>query len=256
MTYTSVALMENLIKMNAKSLMPSFYFKNYHSFILLNSIIFLILSIPFPSVDDWSLNGMRKLLDYPIIFVLVVLAFSNFALYSKSFISKSYPSIEDNIYDSLNIYCVYVAIVLKVMSQVLFLSHTHYMNNNIKFPYIDWMMSTMALFYFVSLVSVSHFIFHSVRGTYIRHKRPTNNNHWITEYLSPKQVRRIKNISSNGKIISVYFNGFLLSEIDNSVVIREYKLKLNAFRDYITLNNFKLDDLNDDDLKVIEMLGI
>lgn len=256
MTYTSVAIMENLIKMNVKSLMPSFYFKNYHSFILLNSIIFLILCIPFTTVDDWSLNAMRKLLEYPIMFVLVVLAVSNFALYSKSFISKSYPSIQDNIYDSLNVYCVYVAIVLKLMSQVLFISYTYYMNNNIKFPYIDWMMSTMTLFYFLSLASVGHFIFHSVRGTYIRHKRPANNKHWITEYLNPKQIRRIKNISSNGKIISVYFNGFLLSEIDNSVVIREYNLKLNAFRDYITLNNLKLDDLNDDELKVIEMLGI
>lgn len=80
MTYTSVALMENFIKMNVKSLMPSFYFKNYHSFILLNSIIFLILTIPFPTVDDWSLNAMRKLLEYPIMFVLVVLAVSNFTL--------------------------------------------------------------------------------------------------------------------------------------------------------------------------------
>lgn len=242
--------------MNVKSLMPSFYFKNYHSFILLNSIIFLILSIPFPTVDDWSLNGMRKLLEYPIIFVLFALAFSNFALYSKSFISKSYPSIQDNIFDALNVYCVYVAVVLKFMSQVLFISYTYYMNNNIKLPYIDWMMSAMALFYFLSLVSVSHFIYHSVRGTYTRYKTPAYKNHWIIEHLNQKQLLKIKNISSNGKIVSVYFNGFLLSEADNSVIFRKHKLKLNAFRDYITLNKLKLDDLNDYELKVIEMLGI
>lgn len=234
----------------------SFYFKNYHCFVLLNSIIFLTLSLPFPEIDDWSLNGMRYLLDYPIIFILSLLVFSNFLLYSRSFISKSYPSIQDNIFDSLNVYCVYVAIVLKVMFELGCISYYLHEKNMITFPTAEWMLGTMALFYFLSLMSVGHFIFHSVRGTYKRYKTPARSTHWINDYLNPKQLRKLKNISSNGKIVSIYFNGFLLNEADNSVVIRQYKLKLNAFRDYITLNNLKLDDLNDDELKVIEMLGI
>lgn len=256
MIYTSFAMMESLIKMNVKSLVPVFYFKNYHSFLLLNSIIFLILSIPFPTVDDWSLNGMRYLLDYPIMFFLTLLIVSNFALYSRSFISKSYPSIQDNIFDSLNVCCVYVAIVLKVMFQLGCISYYLHEKNMTTFPTAEWMLGTMALFYFLSLMSIGHFIFHSVRGTYKRYKTPTDNHHWIIDHLNPKQLRKIKNISSNGKVVSVYFNGFLLNEVDNSVVIRQYKLKLNAFRDYMTLNNLKLNDLNDDELKVIEMLGI
>lgn len=243
-------------KMNVKSLVPAFYFKNYHSFVLLNSIIFLILSIPFPTVDDWSLNGMRYLLDYPIMFFLTLLVVSNIALYSKSFISKSYPSIQDSMSDFFNVYCVYVAIILKVMFQLGCISYYLYEKNMTTFPSAKWMLGTMALFYFLSLLSIGHFVFHSVKGTYKRYKTPAHKNHWIMEYLNPKQLRKLKNISSKGQVVSVYFSGFFLSEADNSVVIRQYKLKLNAFRDYITLNNLKLDDLNDDELKVIEMLGI
>lgn len=242
--------------MNVKSLVPFFYFKNYHSFVLLNSIIFLILSVPFPTVDDWSLNGMRYLLDYPIMFFLTLLVVSNLILYSKSFISKSYPSIQDSRSDFFNVYCVYAAIILKVMFQLGCVSYDIHEKNMLKFPSAEWMLGTMALSYFLSLVSIGHFVFHSVRCTYKRYKTPANNYHWIIDHLNHTQRRRIKNISSNGQIVSVYFKGFLLNEVDNSVVIRHYKLKLNAFRDYIILNSLKLDDLNDDELKVIEMLGI
>jgi len=194
--------------MNVKSLVPAFYFKNYHSFILLSSIIFLILSIPSPTVDDWSLNGMRYLFDYPIMLFLTLLVVSNIALYSKSFISKSYPSIQESMSDFFNVYCVYVAIILKIMFQLLCVSYYINENNMIKFPSAEWMLGTMALFYFLSLLSIGHFVFHSVRGTYKRYKTPADNHHWIVDYISSKQLSKIKNISSKGKVVSVYFSGF------------------------------------------------
>lgn len=214
------------------------------------------MALPFPETNDWSLKGMRYFLEFPIMFVLVGLAISNFLLYFKSFITKSYSSIEHTMADTMTVYSVYIIIVLKIMVHFGFIRNYFNLPNAINFPSEEWILSTMCLFYFMSLVAIGHFVFFSVSGTYLRYMSPVNEPHWIMDYLNPKQLRKIKNVSVNGKIVSVYFKGFLLDETDNSVVIRQHKLKLNAFRDYITMNNFKLDDLNDNELKVIEMLGI
>ena len=214
------------------------------------------MALPFPETSDWSLKGMRYFLEFPIMFVLVGLAISNFLLYSKSFIAKSYSSIQHTMSDAMAVYCVYIIVILKVMFHFGFIPN--YVNelNLIKFPNPELRLSIMCVFYFLSIVSTGYFIGFSIRGTYLRYMSPVNEPHWIMDYLNPKQLRKIKNVSANGKIVSVYFKGFLLDEMDNSVVIRKHKLKLNAFRDYITMNNFKVDDLSDEELIVIEMLGI
>lgn len=242
--------------MNVKSLLPAFYFKNYHSFVLFNATLFLIMALPFPKQDDWSLNGMRYVLEFPIMFMLAVLIIVNLYLYSKSFISKSYSSIQHTMSDSLAVYSVYGVVLLKSMFHVLCLSYYVNETNVVKFPSQHWMLGTMCLFYFMYIVAVGHFVFLSIKGTYVRHTSPVSNTHWIMNFLNAKQLRRVKNVSENGQIVSVYFKGFLLDETDNSVVIRKHKLKLNAFRDYMTMNNFKVDDLSDEELTVIEMLGI
>jgi hypothetical protein len=214
------------------------------------------MALPFPEQDDWSLNGMRYFLEFPIMFILAALIIWNLCLYSKSFISKSYSSIQHNMSDSLTVYSVYGVVLLKSMFHVLCLSSYVNETNVIKFPSQDWMLGTMCLFYFMYIVAIGHFVFLSIKGTYIRYMSPVTNNHWIMDFLNPKQLRKVKNVSANGQIVSVYFKGFLLDETDNSVIIRKHKLKLNAFRDYITMNNFKVDDLSDEELTVIEMLGI
>lgn len=255
MIYTLWAKMECL-HMNVKTLLPSFYLKNYHSFVLFNSIIFFLMALPFPEQNDWSLNGMRGFLEFPVMFLLVALAVFNFCLYSRSFIAKSYSSIQHTISDSFTVYSVYGVILLKIMFHVLCLPF--YVNdpNALKILSQDWMLGTMCLFYFMYIIAIGHFIILSFKGTYLRYMYPAKTTHWIMDYLNPKQLRKIKNVSANGQIVSVYFKGFLLDETDNSVVVRKHKLKLNAFRDYITMNNFKVDELSDEELTVIEMLGI
>jgi hypothetical protein len=214
------------------------------------------MALPFPQQDDWSLNGMRYVLEFPIMFMLAALIIVNLCLYSKSFISKSYSSIQHTMSDSLAVYSVYGVVLLKSMFHVLCLAYYVNETNVVKFPPQHWMLGTMCLFYFMYIVAVGHFVFLSIKGTYVRHTSPVSNTHWIMNFLNAKQLRRVKNVSENGQIVSVYFKGFLLDETDNSVVIRKHKLKLNAFRDYMTMNNFKVDDLSDEELTVIEMLGI
>lgn len=242
--------------MNLKSLFPAFYFKNYHSFVLFNATLFLIMARPFPQQDDWSLNGMRYFVELPIMFILAALIVCNLYLYSKSFISKSYSSIQHTMSDSMAVYFVYIVVILKSIFHFGFIPIYVNEPNSIKFPDQQLMLSIMSLFYFMYLVAIGYFVVLSIRGTYLRYISPVNNTHWIMDFLSVKQLRRVKNVSENGQIVSVYFKGFLLDETDNSVVIRKHKLKLNAFRDYITINNFKVDDLSDKELTVIEMLGI
>lgn len=254
MIYTLLARMESL-QMNVKLSLPSFYFKNYHSFVMFNSILFFIMSITFPDVDDWSLKGMRYFLEFPIMVTLIILGISNFFLYSKSFISKSYTSIQDNLSECLAVHSVYIIIILKCMFQLLCLMYNLNKQDNLNYP-LGGQVGLMCIFYLFSNIVTIFFVYHAFKGTYTRYKTGSNNNHWIKEYLSATQLKKIKTILRNDEIVSVYFNGFHLDEADNIVIMRKKKLNLKAFREYMSVNKLKIDDLSDDELTVIEMLGI
>lgn len=235
--------------MNIRSILPFFYFKNYYSFVFFGSLLVIVLSIPLPHNIHKEILSLRKYVEIPMIYVLSVLAVLNIFMYIKSFFDKTYRTV------TISLFPIYVMIFLKFSHYILVFGSANAEGNLTE----DW-FEIANCYYIMQMTAlvclVGLFIFLSIKGIFYHLLIPVDKYHWINDHLDTQQLNKSKRLDENGKIVSVYFKGFLLNEIDKSVIIRNHKLELNAFRDYITLNNLKLDDLNDDELKVIEMLGI
>ena len=178
-----------------------------------------------------------------------MLAVLNLCMYLNSFFNKTYRTV------TISFFPVYFMIVLKIFCYIFVFRYT---NSQVHLTEIWVELATCAYIMQVSffVFLVGFFIFLSIKGFFSHLLIPIDKYHWINEYLDIKQLNKSKRFEENGKVVSVYFKGFILDEKDNSVVFRKHKLKLNAFRDYITINNFKVDQLSDDDISVIAMLGI
>lgn len=235
--------------MKIRSTLPFFYFKNYYSFVFFGSLLFIVLSIPFPHNIDKEILSLRKYVEIPMIYILSVLAVLNIFMYVKSFLNKTYRTF------TISLFPIYFMISLKALCYIFVFRYTN-AEDHLTAGWFEIATCSyiMQVSFFVFIVGL--FVLLSIKGILSHLSIPVDKYHWINEYLDIKQLNKSKRFEENGKVVSVYFKGFILDEKDSSVVFRKHKLKLNAFRDYITINNFKVDQLSDDDISVIAMLGV
>lgn len=248
--------------MNIKSIVPSLYFKNYYAFMFLSCIIFIAVSLPFPSNSMRLLMVIRQYVEIPLIYVLSGLAVFNFFMYIKNFITKTYNT------STIPLKVFFMTISWKIVFYILSLfieTPKIYENKLMGMPYVSYVpyvpdMSIIALlahfFWWAWIFFVFFVISLNIHESFKLFNKEKPKYHWINEFLSEKQITNSKKLEHNGKIVSVYFKGFVLDELNNSLLFGRHKLKLNVFKEYMSTNQYKVNDLTESDIIVIEMLGI
>lgn len=235
--------------MKLKSIMPSFYLNNYYSFVFFSSILFIALSIQVPQNIDETILLIRTYIEIPMMYILAMLAVLNLCMYLISFFNKTYRTV------TISFFPIYFMISLKALCYIFIFSHTNTEAQLTK----GWIeIATCAYIaqvsFFVFIVGL--FILLSIKGFFAHLSVPIDKYHWINEHLDITQLNKSKRFEENGKIVSVYFKGFLLDERKNMIVIGKNKLKLSAFKEYINTNNCKIRELSKNGISIIEMLGV
>lgn len=218
----------------------------------LSCIIFIAVSLPFPSNSIPLLMAIRQYVEIPLIYVLSGLAVFNFFMYIKNFITKTYntSTIPLNVF-FITISCKIVFYILSLFRETPKVYEGNVMNSLMNLPDMLFMITLLAY-----LFSVICFIKLNIQESFKLFNKEKPKYHWINEFLSAKQIAISKKLEHKGKIVSVYFKGFVLDELNNSLLFGSHKLKLNVFRDYMSTNQYKVSDLTEADIVVIEMLGI
>lgn len=250
MTYTSVTLMENLNKMNVKSLMPTLYIYNYHAINIVVCILFLGLQAIVR--DDYfeAVSFIHSIIKYS----LILMIFLNIGLLIKSILVKTYTSINETQNDMYQIISFIVMLCFKVCIMVLMffmwlgVFEKNYMNITVHI--------IIGCFFAMYCITSILFVYFGMLGIKKRIKHIKVKNHWTFEFMNEKQIRNVKTYQEEGNVIGIYFKGFIVNEKENELILNNKSLNLKSFKFYMNSKKCKLDDLTDDDIAIIEMFGI
>lgn len=231
-----------------KSIVPNMYFKNHYFKLLILSIVFFLVSIPFPSnAYHPFFISLRDYVEIPIIYLLMACVLVNLGIYLKNFIDKTY------IQAAFDLEFICYGIIVKAILCMTVLFDRPEVSN----PKYLTLTEVMFLFiYSVYIVVSLSFIWKTYTGLLFVLRRKSINDHWVDNILSDKQVVNSKKLELDNKIISVYFDGFLLDEMKNIIHYKEQFFNLSVFKSYVLDKGCKLDELSDEDLIIIKMIQI
>lgn len=237
-----------ITKLIIPNIIPNMYFKNHYFKLLILSIAFFLVSIPFPSnAYHPFFIDIRNYLETPIIYLLMTCVLVNLGIYLKNFIDKTY------IQAAFDLEFIYYGIIVKaVICMTVFFDRPE-----VSAPKFLTVAELIFLFIYSVYIAVSlSFIWQSFTGLLFVLRRKSINAHWVDNILSDKQVVNSKKLELDSKIISVYFNGFLLDEMKNIIHYKDQFFNLTVFKSYILDKGCKLDELSDEDLIIIKMIQI
>lgn len=234
----------------SKISIPSFYLYNYHSLNIIACL--LLLGLRFVVGDNYFESVVD--IDMFIKYSLMAMILTNSVLLIKSFLTKTYTSINETRKDTylMMTFIIMLAFKSSIMMLTLFRWMIHfkddYMNGT-----INVLIGCFFVLYFITYL---FFLYFGLLGIRHRIKHVKIYNHWVFPYLSEKQIRRVKTYQEEGKVIGIYFKGFFMDEDKNSLIIRDKKITLSDFKMYMKEKDCKIDDLTQEDVAIMEMLSI
>ena len=236
--------------MNYQVAFSTIYIYNYHSINIIACLIILALQ---QVVGDNYLEPIPYIQSF-IKYSLILLIVLNTGLLIKSFINKTYTSINEGNKDIFQIMSYMLMLTFKVclMMLTLFLwiinSSPNYINSTVNI--------IIGVFFVLYCICYLLFLYFSIHGIRQRIKQTRIGDHWVFDYLTEKQIRSIKTFQEEGKVIGLYFKNFHMNEKENELTFRGVDIKLNSFKFYIEGKKCKIDELTADDIAIMEMLGI
>lgn len=236
--------------MNYQVAVSTIYIYNYHSLNIIACLIMLGLQQIVGDNYFESIPYIETFIKYSLILMVVL----NTGLLIKSFINKTYTSINESEKDIFQImsYMIMLAFKVCIMMLTLFLwiirSNPSYINTTVNI--------IIGVFFVLYCICYLLFLYFSIHGIKRRIKHTRIAEHWVFDYLTEKQIRSIKTFQEEGKVIGLYFKNFQMNEKENELTFRGVDIKLNSFRFYIEGKKCKIDELTADDIAIMEMLGI
>lgn len=237
-------------KIKSSIMLPTLYIYNYHAI----NIVVCLLFIGLQAIgrDDYfeAVSFMHPIIKYS----LILMIFLNVGLLIKSIVVKTYTSINESQNDLYQIISFIIMLSFKVCIMILMF-----------FIWIgvfekDYMSITVNIvigcFFAMYCIASILFVYFGMLGIKNRIKHVKVNSHWTFEFMNEKQIRNVKTYQEEGKIIGIYFKGFIVNEKENELILNNKPLNLDSFKFYMNSKKCKIDDLTDEDISVIEMLGI
>lgn len=240
----------NSNKIKSTLMLPTLYIYNYHAINIVVCILFLGLQAI--GRDDYfeAVSFIHYFIKYSVILMIVL----NSVFLIKSILVKTYTSInetQNDIYQMISfmvMLCFKVCIMVLIFFIWLGVFEKNYMNITVHI--------VIGCFFAMYCISYLLFLYFSLIGIKNRIKHVKVNNHWTFEFMNEKQIRNVKTYQEEGKVIGIYFKGFIVNEKENELILNNKSLNLNSFKFYMNSKQCKLDDLTDDDIAIMEMLSI
>lgn len=231
-------------------MLSTIYIYNYHAINIVVCILFLGLQAIVR--DDYfeAVSFIHSIIKYS----LILMIFLNIGLLIKSVLIKTYTSINESQNDIYQIISFIIMFSFKICIMILMF-----------FIWLgvfekDYMRITVNIvigcFFAMYCIASILFVYFGMLGIKNRIKHVKVNSHWTFEFMNEKQIRNVKTYQEEGKIIGIYFKGFMVNEKENELTLNNKSLNLNSFKFYMNSKKCKLDDLTDDDIAIIEMLSI
>lgn len=219
---------------------------------MLLSSLFVIMGLFIPQyVIDLKYNGIFfMIIEYCFIFVFSLVFLISLFMYLKCFFTKIFI-LDRSEKTGIIKKNIFIALAFsKLFFYMSVFNYTYYQGlENIFGRVVDM---TYLLYIFCNFIFISYF-YHDCKLVI---KKTTPTHHWFEAYLDYRQNKQRKVIERDGKIVSIYFNGFKLNELSNSISYKGHDLKSNVFKSYLDEHRYKLNDLTDDDVLMIKMLSI
>lgn len=239
-----------LKKMKDLVTLPILYIYNYHAINIVACI--LLLSLQAMGRDDYfdAVSFVHPLIKYTLILIIIL----NVGLLIKSILVKTYTSINETQNDLYQIISFIIMLSFKVCIMILMF-----------FIWLgvfekDYMSITVNIiigcFFAMYCIAFILFLYFGMLGIKNRIKHVKVSSHWTFEFMNEKQIRNVKTYQEEGKVIGIYFKGFIVNEKENELILNNKPLNLDSFKFYMNSKKCKIDDLTDADIVVIEMLGI
>lgn len=235
-----------------KSLRESAHIKNYYIFNMLLSSLFIIMGLTIPQyVIDFKYNGIMFMnVEYIFIFLSSIVFLSSLVMYLTSFFTKTFTINRTETSVKIKKNSFLVIVFFKCFFYITVSNYNYYKGLE---PLFSNMVDSAYLCYIASIVL---FILYFVVDCHQILTKKTPKHHWFEKYLDYKQNKKIKVIEQDGNIISIYFKGFKLNELSNSIFYKGHELRIHVFKSYLDEHNYTLNDLNDNDILMIKMIGI
>lgn len=226
------------------------YIYNYHALNIMACLIMLGLQQIVGEPYFESFPYIELFIKYSLITMIIL----NSIFLIKSFLTKTYTSINESRQDVFQIISYILMLTFKVGILVLtgFLwgisSGQSYLNTTVH----------VIIGVFLALYCVSHlsFLFFGTLGLKNRIKHIRIKNHWVFSFLDEHQIMKVKTYQEEGKVIGIYFKNFHMNEKEDELTFRGTDIKLSSFRLYIEGKQCKIDELTREDVSIMEMLSI
>lgn len=239
-----------LNKIKAPIMLPTLYIYNYHAINIVVCILFLGLQAI--GRDDYfeAVSFIHPIIKYS----LILMIFLNIVLLIKSILVKTYTSINETQNDIYQIISFIIMLSFKVCIMILMffiwigVFEKDYMNITVHI--------VIGCFFAIYCIASILFIYFGMISIKNRIKHVKVNSHWTFGFMNEKQIRNVKTYQEEGKVIGIYFKGFIVNEKENELIFNNKPLNLDSFKFYMNSKKCKIDDLTDEDIAIIEMLGI
>jgi len=228
------------------------HLKSYNTAIAICCLILLAINIGFSNNSNVFFIFFNNYIENTLRIVLFGILSINLIIFLKYYFSNTFNGFSDIRRNRILLTLMFLSVITKLVVLMMFLLN-HATNDE---ETIAYNINSIPYFYFLHLFAFSAFVFYFVKWSFVEFKEKHTCNHWIINYLTVEQSKKLKVYKTDNKIVSLSSSFLHIDEVRGVVEINKKKLNLKIFKQYLETKNCKLVDLIQEDILIIEMLSI
>lgn len=218
----------------------------------ISCLILLLLQFDFSNSANIFFIFFDSHLNNLVNLTLLIMLFFNVIIFIKCFLTRRLNGFSDIRNNRDLLVLMFFSIITKLSVFVIFYANKFEKDQEI----INYNISSIPFFYIMHLVLFSMFFIYFFYWGYCQLIEKFDSNHWIVEYLTLFEYRKMKIYTVDNKITNLSVGNLQLNELKGVVTINSKLLNLKIFKNYLESKKCKLNELTLEDILIIEMLSI
>lgn len=218
----------------------------------ISCLILLLLQLDFSDSSNIFFIFFDSYLNNLVNLIILIMLFFNVIIFIKYFLSRTLNGFGDIRNNRDLLVLMFFSIVTKLSVFLIFYANKFEQDQDA----INYNISSIPFFYMIHLFLFSIFFIYFFYWAYCQLIENFEHNHWITEYLTLFERRKMKIYAVDNKITNLSIGTVYINELKGLITINSKLLNLKVFKNYLELKKCKVNELTTEDILIIEMLSI
>lgn len=218
----------------------------------ISCLILLLLQFDFSNSTNIFFIFFDSYLNNLVNLIILIMLFFNVVIFIKCFLTRTLNGFSDIRNNRDLLVLMFFSIITKLSVFIIFYTNKFEQDQET----INYNISSIPFFYIMHLVLFSMFFIYFFYWAYCQLIEKFDHDHWIVEYLTLFEYRKMKIYTVDNKITNLSIGTVHLNELKGVVTINSKLLNLKIFKNYLESKKCKLNELTPEDILIIEMLSI